>query len=102
MVQSACQPLHSLYRRFDTRLSVTKDTLLVVSPQAVATFCKLRFHRVLISRFLRAKALTFSIPKTHAVLLLKPRNENGESFVKPTPIHCNSHSDTLRQKSQSP
>jgi hypothetical protein len=41
MVQSACQPLHSLYRGFGAQLSVTKDTLLVVSPQVVATFCTL-------------------------------------------------------------
>jgi len=40
-----CQPLHSLYRKFGSRLSVTKDTLLVVSPQTVATFCKFRRFR---------------------------------------------------------
>lgn len=39
MVQSTCQPLQCLYRGFGARLSVTKDTVLIVSPQVVATFC---------------------------------------------------------------
>jgi len=33
------QALHLVYRGFGTQRSVTKDTLLVVSGQAVATFC---------------------------------------------------------------
>jgi hypothetical protein len=41
MVQSTCQPLQCLYRGFGARLSVTKDTLPIVSPQVVATFCRL-------------------------------------------------------------
>jgi len=39
MVQSNGQLLHPLYRGFGLMESVTKGTLLDVSPQALATFC---------------------------------------------------------------
>jgi len=57
-----CQPLHSLYRKFGSRLSVTKDTLLVVSPQTVATFCNFpRYRQRYVINSLRGDAVPANV-----------------------------------------
>ena len=82
MVQSTCQPLQCLYRGFGARLSVTKDTLLVVSPQVVATFCKLTSCGVFDHPIPRAKARILA----DLLAPLKPRPSRSHSVNQQSQI----------------
>jgi len=83
MVQSMCQPLHSLYRKFGSRLSVTKDTLLVVSPQVLATFCKL-LRLVLFPGFVSPRLKPYAFDLESARLSAYPPRNHYAALAKST------------------